>query len=143
MPNEDLTTSTGKQVDFLGGASAIDFMAQWIPSHSDMAISSHGGEHEWTIGWTELPSGSRIQISLQETAKEIVNPISLFARIYCHALISKVPDEGLSELCDSINNIYAFYREPPVLTALPAPPEKGSATLTPVREATGFEIVEE
>lgn len=47
----------------------------------------------------------------QETGKGTVNANAYIARILCHMLVERIPDQGIPELCDSVKNIYAFYHE--------------------------------
>lgn len=143
MPDENLTTSTGMQADFSGGALQIGSTKHWIPDLSEISTSRSQSELDWTVFGTLLASGQRIQISLQETAKDFVNHASVLARLYCHAVISRLPDEALQETCESVDNIYEFYSQPLSVTALPPPTIQGRAGLSQLREAPGFQIVEE
>src|SRR2546430_7704447 len=106
MPEENLTTSTGKQVDFLGGASETGSTMQWglepSPLKFKLNLETSGAEGSPRVVWVE-GSLSRdcysIDISSdissmgagtnQETAKWTLNPLASLTRILCHVLIER------------------------------------------------------
>lgn len=48
-----------------------------------------------------------------EDARKVV------ARLLCHVILSRLPDEALTELCESLADLYFFYKRPPIPAKLP------------------------
>ncbi|MCK4658421.1 MAG: hypothetical protein KAV82_02775 [Phycisphaerae bacterium] len=64
-------------------------------------------------------------------------------RVLCHLLVDQVPDQGLTELCESLDEFREFYRLPAEqVQRLPAQ-KSISATLETRRERPEFHIDEE
>jgi hypothetical protein len=118
-------------------------MKQWNRRLFEIATSRDQTEAGWVTFGTFMVSGSRLHLNFQETASDVVNQTCLIARLFCHALVAHMPDEALSEMCDSAANIYEFYNHPPSKSPLLPPALRGQARVGSVREAPAFEIAED
>lgn len=90
-------------------------MKQWSPTLS----SNDAGAA--IVQWHETTDAGRLEhyISFRphlETEGFAYLPPTLLARLVCHAIISKIPDKGLPELCESLGHMIEFYgaRQPTV-----------------------------
>lgn len=119
MPEKDSTTSTGKLVGFLSGVSSHGSIRQWDRIPSEIIIETSGAEG--VLGFVEgeqLQEGSFTidlgnyfaSASAQETAKWSMNLSAEKARLLCHVLVDRIPDQGLAELCDSVSDILRFHQ---------------------------------
>lgn len=59
----------------------------------------------------------------------------LLQRIVCHLLVSRIPEEGMLELCDSVGGIYEYYKSRSLVApALPPPHQE-----IPARQGKSYE----
>lgn len=68
-------------------------------------------------------------------------PEPMLQRLFCHALIQRLPDEGLAEAVQSLVDMNEFYRlprfvPPPLLPQKSIPVRIGEAILAPVYPVT-------
>lgn len=119
-------------------------MRRWVLKDSEIVTSTSDQEPAWEISLVEDPTGLKCQISVQETADNLLNPKSLLARLACHVVVTRIPEEGLGELCESVGDIYSYYRSR-IPSRLSLPPARQSipARLTQPYQVPGFEIAEE
>ena len=146
MPEKNSTTSTERQVSSLGGVLNVDSTTLWAPERSEPVIhtSTSGSELAFALSCVQDPSGSEIHIFVPETSKDPLNRSALLARLVCHVLVARMPDQGLPDLCESIGDIYSFYRDrsashSPLLTQR----QEVRAKLGHAYERPEFEIAEE
>src|SRR5712692_5884749 len=109
MPQESLTTSTGKQGGFSGGASLIDFITQWNLSQSNDNATADDSSR--TLTWQHDSTGARFfhSVCLQTTAGAPRYDKTAILRMVGHFLLSRMPDEGLFESCESLAETYDYY----------------------------------
>lgn len=58
---------------------------------------------------------------------ELSEPLKL--RLFCHFLLTQLPDAGLPEAVETLAEMWRFYREPPVQTPALPPPSSWPVTL--------------
>jgi len=119
MPEKDSITSIRKLVGFSSGASSHGSIRPWDLVPSEITVETSGAEG--IIGFIEggeLQEGSfTIDLgnylasdSAQETAKWSINLSAEKARLLCHVLVDRIPDQGLAELCDSMTDVVRFHQ---------------------------------
>lgn len=59
-----------------------------------------------------------VAFSADQTTRDIAF-VSLLPRILCHALVSRLPEEGIPELCSALGEMYKFYSHRPAVKAIP------------------------
>jgi hypothetical protein len=118
-------------------------MSPWNQDPSEIETTKDQAESDWDTFGTFMASGSRLHLNFQETGSDPLTRASLLARLFCHAVIARLPDEALPEMCDSASNIYGFYSQPTPALELPTPSPRGQASLTSLKDAPPFQIVEE
>ena len=117
MPKVDSTSSTEKQADFLDGALRRDSIEHWVQQQfPDISNQTQGAEPLFDFDFGNAPSTAHAfllgTIFAHETEERTHDPRSLFTRIICHLFVSKMPEQGMPELCTSLQDIYSFYQSP-------------------------------
>jgi hypothetical protein len=84
-------------------------------------------------------------VSVPTSSKGAEYPAEVLLRIVCHALVDRIPDAGLPELCETANELLEFYslRESRAKAALPAGEAPVVGTIVRTYERTPFTIQEE
>lgn len=77
-----------------------------------------------------------VSYDLLETDEAQIVPVDqLLQRIVCHLLVSRIPGEGLPELCQSVGEIYEYYKSRSLIPpALPPPHQE-----IPARQGKSYE----
>jgi hypothetical protein len=92
-------------------------MRQWDPEWWSKEGETTGGLPHVRVGWQEGVPGVRVMHSvsfnIQETDEaQIPRLEQVIGRTLCHFLVSRIPDEALEELYQSIRDILHFYKTP-------------------------------
>ncbi len=110
MSQESLTTSTAKPGDFFAGASLIDFITRW--SLGALALQSTTTDQpSRTFTWHHDCTGAQFShsVCLQTTAGAPRYDKAAVLRMIGHFLLSRMPDDGLAETCESLAETYDYY----------------------------------
>ncbi len=117
MPSAIWTRSTEKQVNSSAGA-----LLRYYTSISERLNCGNTSHYVWgpdvtSIGWTVKTGGIRgshlFTFPAQETqdSPQIVPP-ELLARLYCHAIVSALPYEALSDLVEDLRDLETRFLTP-------------------------------
>lgn len=69
---------------------------------------------------------------------------NFWARLGCHLIIDRIPEEGLQEACESLSEIYNFYTElPPTANQPLLEPQPIQVTLSASYERPAFQLTED
>jgi hypothetical protein len=97
-----------------------------------------------SIGWSDQIGD--VQYDHSVTFSDEVDQKFLFAdvlpRIVCHAVINRIPLRGLPELCESLGQMYLFYKDLPE-KVLSEPPAVIRGRVERTLERAPFSYVEE
>jgi hypothetical protein len=85
----------------------------------------------------------RVSIHFSETTSELELPAAMRSRILCHLLVSQIPDRGLSEVLESLFEMWRFYREPVPTMIEPPRPQSLPAKLGATYDRPPFHIAED
>ncbi len=118
MSTNYLQPSTDKQDDFSVGALPSNCIRQWVPDSWSKEGETTGGIPQVRVGWQGAFAGVRfshsVSFNVQETDEtQVIRLDQVIGRILCHFLVSRIPDEGLEELYESIWDILHFYKTGP------------------------------
>jgi hypothetical protein len=117
MPSKDLTTSTGKRVVFSGGVLGNDYIRLWDPAPSDFPIEVYSTESGSPVIrlWGDVFSSHADLIfdPLQSrgTTGDLEDPITRRVRYVCKAIVDRMPEQALPELCETLSDIWLFHRD--------------------------------
>lgn len=50
-------------------------------------------------------------VSMPTSSQGVEYPLDLVLRMACHVLVDQIPEGGLRELCESVNDIFQFHLE--------------------------------
>lgn len=115
MRSKDLTPSTRPQDDFFDGALQTAFTKRWDLGQLNEMVQTSGGHPSLLLELSGDFPGAHVthlvSYNLLETDETQVLPIDqLLQRIVCHLLVSRIPGQGLPELCESVGEIYEYYK---------------------------------
>lgn len=90
---------------------------------------------EWTttLGWTSVRNSGRWTHDFvyhhDDTGTTALDRWNALCRIYCHALLDRIPDSGLGEVIESLKSAYEFnslpQASPKLLVARRVPARRG------------------
>ena len=156
MPSPYLMPSTSKRGDCFAGASATDCTARWnlAPSlgllgdtnfYAGPGIQLEQGP--FVMHWSQQVPQGRLMYTLtfQQTAAEpeIPLPLEAWQRILCHALLNRIPDEGLDEVLENLREAWQFYTFKPSGTRRLEAIQEGPARLGETCVRPVFQAAEE
>lgn len=106
-------------------------MSEWDPLLSDDAWESLTRSGTATIAWHESRAGGLFAhlVKLEQGTTDAIQwqyLSHLRGRVACHILISKMPDQALPELCETLEDLYRFYVGPPAASLLLHSPTRKS-----------------
>lgn len=109
-----LTPSIDSQADYSDGQSLIPYTQQW-----DLR-SSRGTEAEYSV-YFEVNLGTAPQVTIS-----VAGPYeSVIARLLGYIMVSVLPEQGLSEALQCLNDTWKFYTEESShIPSLPSLPRK-------------------
>jgi hypothetical protein len=107
MPQEYSITSTGKAGDFFAGALLTDFIQLWSLNQSGEQASSG-----WTLNWHQDYPGARFthSVLIRTTAGVPKYDRTTMLKTVGHYLLSKMPDEALSEALEGLAETYTYWK---------------------------------
>lgn len=84
-------------------------------------------------------------LSFQQTAAEpeLPLPLAIWHRLLCHALVNGIPDAGLPEVFENLQDAWRFYRSKPFARPLLEKVHEGPARIAEVWEPPVFQATEE
>lgn len=111
---------------------------------SNLTIGSHRHPGGLLISWDSTYDGGQqthLMQWLPGTTQEPVGEAELVIRVLCHMLVDRIPRRGLTELIESLGEMYRFYdREAvPTVRQLPEPVTRGRTVRTMTRPVPKLE----
>ena len=86
-------------------------------------IQTSTTEPQTFVAWHTTVPGGRLDhlvaFTADQTAGGYVDFVSILPRILCHALVTRMPEEGLPELCSTLGEMYKFYADRNIVNANP------------------------
>lgn len=106
-------------------------MSEWDPLLSEDAWEALARSGTAMITWHESRPGGLFAhlFRLEQGTTEAIQTqylSRLRGRVACHLLISKMPDEALAELCETLQDLFRFYVPPAAASLLLHPPTQKS-----------------
>lgn len=147
MSSTSWTPSEKGPVNFLDGAlqtnSITPLDQQGLKFVTQISNLPHASSHDiWS--WAYFHSVGTTLGSKDEWEYSSLNQRNFWARLGCHLIIDKIPEEGLQEACESLSEIYNFYTElPPPANRTLLEPQPIQVTLSASYERPAFQLTEE
>jgi hypothetical protein len=106
-------------------------------------VGTAGSGQHWFLPSLGQPGEAMFFVGfhLFGTSAAVELPEAILKRLFCHALLQHVPDEGLDEAVQSLFDMNEFYRlprhvPPPLLPRKSMPARMGEAIIAPVYPVT-------
>lgn len=85
-----------------------------------------------------------VRFQKPETSEEPIDIQGVLLRVLCHFFVDQIPDRGLPDVCESLNEFREFYLLPAVaVPALPEPEGELSLRLRPSQMRPEFRLEDE
>ena len=105
MQSRHWTDSTESQVGCSGGVSPANYTTRWVPGPS---IDDEAAVFQFR----DMTDAGHFDVTFRPhvvTEGRYRIPLSLVPRMLCHAIVNRLPDEGLPELCETLGHMFEFY----------------------------------
>lgn len=147
MQSKYSMVSTKKLGGYSAGALSPNFTTLWDPKQAVDVFQGLGGQTSFLLGLSETFPGANIThfVSLDVTATAESPALERARqRLISYLLVSRLPDEALPELCETLGDMYEFYSaHPHTPPALPSPTREIRARLGEKYERPEFYASEE
>lgn len=106
MPSRNLIPSIALPDDYFAGSLQTDYITQWNPTRLSKAVQTTGIK-EYRAEWYR--PGAVAHVSLNAFFGDDGPEYADILRLACHHAIEHLPDEGLEELSETLDEMLGFY----------------------------------
>src|SRR5579872_1574055 len=104
------------------GALPTHYIEPWGPSWLERL--KEAPDRTFSLGWKHDVPGAQFSHRVTATGENQYAP-DIVLRIFCHLVMNCIPARGLPELCETMKELYEFYRNEPSAPADHALPGQG------------------